>query len=248
MKIKRMVKRLMAVGTGAAMLGATAMGALAAVDLNTYPQMFVKDGVFSGVTVVGATAQSIDVVAQTDIIANMKIAGSGSKTTVEVTGDAWLVGTSSKKYEMANSNASDSSIGSETFRDITNFIGDDELGALADGTFSTNEKEYDFQQFMFFDDDGDQSVNRITKYVENDDDETADHLFFKSGRQIARYRLEFTSTAQSDITDTSGTADTTGPQLDDFEDTELTIMGIPYSIVTAERPSTGSDARQMTLS
>ena len=53
MKIKRMVKRLFAVGTGVAMLGATAMGAMAAVDLKDYPNMFVKDGVFDGYFVVG---------------------------------------------------------------------------------------------------------------------------------------------------------------------------------------------------
>ena len=43
MKIKRMVKRLFAVGTGVAMIGATAMGAVAAADLKDYPNFLVKD-------------------------------------------------------------------------------------------------------------------------------------------------------------------------------------------------------------
>ena len=233
-----MVKRLFAVGTGVVMLGATAMGAMAA-DLGNYPGMFVKDGVFDGYFVVGENAASVDNLAMTDIAASMKVA-SGSTTTTSVEGDAWRVGTSAKFLELANSNASTSSIVGKTFKDISNFIGEDELGALADGTWSTNEADYDFQQFLFFDSestDG-QDQNRIVKFTENDDDVTADNLFFKSSRQIARYKLEFTSTAQSDVTDSSGSSDTTGTYLDDFENTHLTFMGQDYTVVLARRSTT----------
>ena len=58
MKIKRMVKRLFAVSTGAVMLGATAMGAMAA-DLGNYPTQFVTDGTFNGFFVVGEAASSV---------------------------------------------------------------------------------------------------------------------------------------------------------------------------------------------
>jgi hypothetical protein len=243
MKIKRMVKRLFAVASGATMLGATAMGALAA-DLGDYPSMFVTDGQYNGLFVVGEKAASVDNLAMTDIATSMKVAGSGGSSSTTVSGDAWMVGTTSKKLELVNSNATASALGGETFRDITTFIGEDELGALADGTWATNENDYEYQQFIFFDDDGDQSVNRIVKYTENDNDESADNLFFKSGRQIGRYKLEFTSTAQSDVTDTSGTADVTGSKLDDFENTDLTLMGAPYTVVLADRPSSGSTGRQ----
>ncbi|MCH8035405.1 MAG: hypothetical protein IH950_16825 [Bacteroidetes bacterium] len=47
MKVKRMVKRILALGTGATMLGATMMGALAA-DLSDYPDPWVTDGSFNG--------------------------------------------------------------------------------------------------------------------------------------------------------------------------------------------------------
>ena len=238
MKIKRMVKRLFAVGTGVVMLGATAMGAMAA-DLGNYPGMFVKDGVFDGYFVVGENAASVDNLAMTDIAASMKVA-SGGTTSTSVEGDAWMVGTSAKFLEMANSNASSSSVTGESFRDISTFIGEDELGALADGTWATNEADYDYQQFLFFDVEPGtpgQDVNRVVKFTENDDDETADHLFFKSGRQIARYKLEFTSTAQSDVTDSDGTDDTTGTYLDDFENTDINFMGQDYTIVLARRSS-----------
>ena len=66
MKVKRMVKRLFAVGAGAAMLGATAMGAMAA-DLSNYPDAFVTDGAFDGYFVVGENAKAIDNLAAIDI-------------------------------------------------------------------------------------------------------------------------------------------------------------------------------------
>src|SRR3989344_727370 len=217
MKIKRMVKRLFAVGTGVAMIGATAMGAVAAADLKDYPNFLVKDGVFDGYVVVGEKAAAIDNLAAIDITTSMKVAKAvdAAKKVTTVEGDAWLVGTSSKKLEIANSNASDSTIPGEQVRDITNFIGEEELDALGDGTWAT--------------------------YAENDADATADYFFVGNGRQIARYRMEFSSTAQSDVTDSTGTGDTTGTYLDDFENTDMTIFGKPYTVVLARRPDTVAD-------
>jgi len=94
-----MVKRLFAVGTGVAMLGATAMGAMAA-DLSNYPTMFVDNGRFNGFLVVGDDAQAVDNLAMTDIAARMMVPGGSASTTTAVSGDAWLVGTSSKKLEL----------------------------------------------------------------------------------------------------------------------------------------------------
>ena len=245
MKIKRMVKRLFAVGTGVAMIGATAMGAVAAADLKDYPNFLVKDGVFDGYVVVGEKAAAIDNLAAIDITTSMKVAKAvdAAKKVTTVEGDAWLVGTSSKKLEIANSNASDSTIPGEQVRDITNFIGEEELDALGDGTWATNEQNYDYQQFLFFDEEGygGNSQSRIVKYAENDADATADYFFVGNGRQIARYRMEFSSTAQSDVTDSTGTGDTTGTYLDDFENTDMTIFGKPYTVVLARRPDTVAD-------
>lgn len=242
-----MVKRLAAVASGATMLGATAMGALAAADLSNYPNMFVTDGTFNGFFVVGEKAASVDNLAMTDIAASMKVAKAGATTTTTVEGDAWLVGTSSKKFELANSNATDGSITGETFRDINNFVADEELSALADGKWATNEDEYPFNQYLYFDAEPEgtaEDLSRIVKYTENDQSKTADHLFIKNARQIARYRLEFTSNAQSDVTDSNSAADTTGTYLDDFEDTAISLMGKSYSVVQARRTDSGSDANQ----
>ena len=233
-----MVKRLLAVTTGVTMLGATAMGAMAA-SLDNYPNDFVTDGVFDGYFVVGENAATVDNLAMTDIAAGMRYMAAGGASTVTVEGDAWMVGTSAKFLEMADTDATSvSDQPGETFYNISTFIGDEELGGLVDGTWSTNENDYNFQQFLFFDDTS--NDHTIVKYSENDDDVTADHLYFENGKQIGRYKLEFTSTAQSDITDANGAADTTGAYLDDFEDTTLDMFGKSYSVVQARRPTAAS--------
>ena len=243
-----MVKRLAAVASGATMLGATAMGALAAADLSNYPNQFVTDGTFNGYFVVGEKAASVDNLAMTDIASSMKVAkAAGATTTTTVEGDAWLVGTSSKKLEMANNNASGLSVATENLRDINNFISDGELSALADGKWATNEADYGFNQYLYFDNTPagvSASVNRIVKYVEDDKDKTTDYFFVASSGQIGRYRLEFTSNAQSDVTDSTGASDTTGTYLDDFEDTKLGLLGREYTVVQARRLSAGGDANQ----
>ncbi len=236
-----MVKRLFAVSTGAVMLGATAMGAMAA-DLGNYPDQFVTDGTFNGFFVVGEAAASVDNLAMTDIAASMKYAAPSATTTTTVEGDAWLVGTSAKKLELANSNVTASSIVGESFRDINTVIGDDELTALTDGKWTTNENEYGYQQFLYLDEYGtaDLKTSRIVKYIEDSEDDVSDvHLFVKNSHQIARYVMEFTTTAQSDVTDSTGAADATGTYLDDFENTEISFLGKPYTVVQARKPSAG---------
>ncbi|MEK6845374.1 MAG: S-layer protein, partial [Nanoarchaeota archaeon] len=97
METKKVIKRLLAVGAGSLMLGATAMGALAA-DLKDYPAFFVKDGSYNGYLVVGEKAAAVDNLAMTDIAAGMKyLKAAEVKTTATVSGDAWMVGTSAKK-------------------------------------------------------------------------------------------------------------------------------------------------------
>ncbi len=247
MEIKKTVKRIAAVGAGAAMLGATAMGALAAVDLKDYPSMFVTEGSFNGYIVVGENAKSVDNLAAIDISSSMEtVAVEAGSEVATVEGDAWQVGTSSKVLELANSNASDSSINGETFRNINTFIGSDELEALQDGTWETNNDRYDYQQFVFFDSTA--TTSSIVKYTQDDADVDADNLFIASSDPFARYKLEFSSTAQSDVTDSTGSADTTGTYLDDFENTKLTMFGKEYTVVQARKPAgTNLNAVQLVL-
>lgn len=243
MKVSKAIKKIVALGVGATMMGATILGATAA-DLSNYPNFFLDGGQFDGVIVVRGDADSL---AAVDIASNMMYAGTGASTTTttSVQGDVWEVKTGAKKLEMANSNATGSTLLGEIPRSINTFIGEDELSALSDQVWKTNEKDYSFQQFLFFDNLDAQSS--IVKYDENDDSETDVFFYVKNARQIARYKVEFTSTAESDITDSSGSADTSGTFLDDFEDTELPMWGKPYNVVQARRPTGTTNSQNVEL-
>ena len=67
------VKRVAAVGTGVAMLGATLTGAMA-LDLGEYPAPFVTSGDYdeSNVLVVGGAAAASDTLGMVDIATNLQ--------------------------------------------------------------------------------------------------------------------------------------------------------------------------------
>lgn len=232
-----MVKRLFAVGAGVTMLGATAMGAMAA-DLGTYPTMFVKDGTFNGFFVVGENAAAVDNLAMTDIAAAMKYNKPTDTTMTTVEGDNWQVGTVSKKLEMANTNST--AVGEQVY-DIEQFIGKAELAALADGTYSTSGTSSGYVQYLYFDVKNN-AENEIVKFVENDNDITGDFFYVKSSTNIGEYVLEFSSAPESTIQNTAGSANTAGEVLDDFENTQVTMLGKVYDIVLARRPGGGTNS------
>jgi hypothetical protein len=91
LRLGKTVKRILALGTGAAFMGATILGATAAVDLSQFPQPFVQDGKFNAVMVYGDSAAAADVVGATELAMSLQYAsrikvalpsGTGSSTTV----------------------------------------------------------------------------------------------------------------------------------------------------------------------
>ena len=215
MEIKRVMKRLFAVGTGVFMLGATAMGALAA-DLGSYPSMFVKDGSFNGYVVVGENSKAIDNLAAIDIATSMKYMKAGESATTTVEGDAWRVGTSADWLEI-NESIGPSSTG------IVDYIDDSELEALAPGTFSNSKGSFPYDQKLHFDTEGPKAW-----FMEDDDENVGVFWKITSGNRIARYELDFTTQAESDI-DASDSY-----SLKDFEDKTMSFMGTDWTITTAK--------------
>ena len=216
MNTKNVVKRLAAVATGAAMLGATVMGAFAA-DLNNYPDMFVADGTFDGYFVVGEAAASVDNLAMTDIATNMwyMAAGEGATTTTTVEGDAWLAATSSNFLELG-----------ENVTSIESYADDASLGALADGEISNSKGTAEYEQFLYFD------QNDATVTFQEDDDDNVGYFYkIGSGDEIARYVLDFTTSLESDIDSNS--------DYDDLEDEKITILGKEFTITTATNTTSG---------
>lgn len=244
MRFKQTIKRIVALGTGASMVGATIFGAMAA-DLSQYPSQYIKDGKFTGVLVVGDKAAAADVIGVTDIATSLQFAATkpasaatGGTSSLAPEGDAWKVGTSTKILEMSEETTVTTTRETrEVLRNITTFIDDSELKALAAGTVSNGKGDSPYNQYLYLLGPGSGVTSGYVVYTESDDDVTADFLFFKSGQEIGRYLLEFTTALESDVDDSAGSATTTGDFLTDFEDTNLVMFGKTYSIVQARRNS-----------
>ena len=246
MRLQKVIRRIAALGTGVTMMGATLMGAMAAADLGNYPTPFIDGGKFSGVLVIGDKAAAEDVIGVSDIAVSLQFAatkkvGTASGTSVSVTGDAWQVGTSSKKFELSEDLTSGTN--REAIANITSlsYIDDGELKSLAAGEVKNSKGTAPYEQRMYFED----ASTGYVSYVENDNDITADFLYFVTGKQIARYELEFTTSLESDVDNSAGTATSTGDYLTDFEDTDLVMLGVPFTIVQARR--NGGKPGQITL-
>ncbi|MEM3690448.1 MAG: hypothetical protein QXZ40_01800, partial [Candidatus Micrarchaeia archaeon] len=97
--MNKTIKRIVALGTGAAMLGATVLGALAA-DLSQYPKPFVDNGKFNGLVVVGEKSMGIDSVGAADILASLQAANVVTKT---ISGTTETTMEGGKKIESAAS-------------------------------------------------------------------------------------------------------------------------------------------------
>ncbi len=241
MRFNKAIKKILALGTGATMMGATMMGAFAAADLANYPSPFIADGKFNGVLVVGDRASAEDVIGVSDIAVGLQFAATtpvavGTGGTVSAVGEAWKVGTSTKILEISE-NLKGSNINQESIANITSssFIDEAELpGVLASGIAANSKGDSPYDQRLYFED----WTTGYVQLLEDDQDVTGDFLYFQNGKQVTRYELEFTTALESDVDDSNGASATEGTYLTDIEDTDITFLGKPYSIVQARRLST----------
>jgi len=165
----RAIKKIVALATGTLMVGATVLGAMAA-DLADYPKpMFIEDGKFNGAIVVGDKAAAEDVVGAIDIATSLQFSSTtatsvatAEKTVME--GDAWQVSSKTELLEI-----------SENMSSVQSSIGKDELVALADGIFSNEKGDADYEQEISL------PGNMQVIYGTDDDDVTADFLYIDRG-------------------------------------------------------------------
>ena len=222
----RAIKKIVALATGATMLGATVMGAMAA-DLATYPAPFVDGCSFSGAIVVGDSAAAEDVIGAVDISSTLAVSGtttdsSGTGTTVTVTGEAAKIETDTKYLTLGSSR--DALGGEVRTVDLSN---DDMATVLADGTFTNKEgTEYDYEQTIRFADDV-----LFQHLADSDYKNKEPNLMVYRNKNVLllNYTLDFTKDASSDCV---------AAVLDDFQDKSIEILGNTYDITTATNTST----------
>ncbi len=138
MKLSKAIKKIAAISSGAVMLGATVMGAMAAT-LSDYPAPFLTDGELDTILVVGAAAASSDVIGVTDIAASLQAKMitpvEGAAEVVQVTGESALLETKGDTLTLTED--IDSSVSRLDDSDLPTL--------LASGTVEDeDDKEYDY--------------------------------------------------------------------------------------------------------
>ncbi|MFP4112648.1 MAG: hypothetical protein ACLFUO_06660, partial [Candidatus Woesearchaeota archaeon] len=215
MNVKKAIRKILALGTGATIMGATILGATAA-DLANFPAPFVQDGAYNAQIVVGEGAQVPDVVGAIDIATRlqyeMKQVASetgGAATTVTVSGDAERVQTTTDILEIG-----------EDLNGVREVFSESQLDALASGTFRNNKGSFSYDQRI----DLSSSTLKVD-YVEDDDrNEAGDYLYVENDAHIYTYEVNFPTALK--------TAEDSG-DLTDLTDKSISLMGRNYAITTA---------------
>ena len=226
-RLRKAIKKMAAIGTGAVMLGATLTGAMA-LDLADYPSPFVKNGVYdaSNAIVVGSQAHgaaaedtigAVDVGVKLAQAAKVCVAGAAAGT-VSISGDAVEIGDASDLFEIR-----------ERAGDVRETLTEVELQGLRGGTVTTDRGTTEWNQYLrFFSTDLNIQFDPQVNFTENDErvEQVGDFLFIKEGGNTSQaffeYQLEFEEGLESDVVSS---------KLDDLEDEELVILGQVYSIV-----------------
>ena len=235
MKVRKAIKKIAALGAGLSMVGATFLGAMAA-DLSGYPSMFIKNGQFNGVIVVGDKAAAEDVVGSIDIATSLQYAlgqpvaqatqPGGQGGYLSISGDAVSVSEPNDLLEIQ-----------ERLGAVKETLTEFDLAGLQGGTIVTDEGSTDYNQYLRFEDTLNTSSTRYIHsgavvFEEDEDDIVGDYLKFVDGHTLFEYELEFEEGAESEIDFKKGTS---GPrELEDIEDEELNILGKVFSVVDSE--------------
>jgi hypothetical protein len=241
MKVRKAIKRIAALGAGATMLGATLMGAMAA-DLSDYPGMFIEDGQFNGLLVVGEKADAIDTIGMTNIALGMQKAAV-TRTTVCGTATSARTTVSGEQVQIEKT-GEEFKYGSRIGDVLSTELDDGDLPSiLADGEFDESEGNTDndvtYEQKL---DLGDSTEGAQFIFDQDDRDapEAGPYLFFAKGEVSYTYSLEFDDEVEWD-------PDQEADDDDDFEGATLELQGQTYTIISVDYDGTSGDLDELTM-
>src|SRR3989344_7535615 len=222
-KIKRVLKKIGAISTGVAFLGATLTGALAA-DLSEYPEPFIAGGAYSDVAIItssnGLDANSALLI--TNAYAGLITAGETSATTTTTVAGAYKLEKSGNKFNF-----------DDVAYDIDDKLDENDLSdVLVDGTFQdiegTNTGSFTYKQYLYM--TNKTGTTTTTKTIgltfdedSNDDDkQVADYLILSDTSSLFTYKYQLSF-------DTAVTVS----NADDIKYNTINILGSPYTIIGA---------------
>src|SRR3989344_473853 len=192
MRTKRVLKKIAALSTGAAMLGSSITGALAlSYTLADYPAPFITNGVVSGVLAVGQNAAASDTIGQAVLLADLqtKAVSPSGGTTVTVSGGV------SEDIPLG-ANISDSN--SYTM-DVE--LADDDIDSLLDTAITFQGAEYDTEEFLELNQAGNK-ISVDTSLTSSEDDYQTD-IVLEVQRDAIKYYYAFSEAIQVNKTTSS---------------------------------------------
>lgn len=229
MRVKKTIKKIASIGAAATMVGATLMGAAMAADLSDYPNMFIQDGAFNGILVVGADAKAEDVIGITNIATSLQTA-SVQTTAVSDTAAADTESDTSysvsEGYELCNRNL----YPGYNISACEPSVDDSDLDLLADDVYhdsqGANDNDEKYTQELFFQNQG---TGQFLYTQDDDDAPTADTYLFvdNSNNFLYNFSIEFDSYV--DVANTSNAV-----AGDDLEGTSINIQGKSYTITDVQ--------------
>lgn len=206
MKIKKAIKKIVALGAGATMVGATLLGAMA-TDLSDYPAPFVQDGsINNAMIVVGANAATSDVIGAIDISASLQAAAyseeqvSTGTTTVE--GGA----TEDLKFD-------------QDLTTVSSDLDDSDVTGLIDGTITFDSEDIDVSEHILLTSGAVMSTN-----TGNGDNDFGGNAYVEFGVGSVEYRYKFDEAiAIANIADNTG---------DNNDTVKTSFLGYELEVIT----------------
>ena len=207
MKATKTIKKMVALGIGLTMVGATIFGASAA-SLADFPGPFVVGGIPASnlAIVVGDAADGSDVIGAVDIIQSLQTSAvvktstsaPGAKSVV-VEGDAVEIGSTSDLLEII-----------ENLGDVRETLTEVDLDMLKGGQIVTDEGSTEYNQYLRFN-----STHGNVTFAEDERDRVGHYLTYIDGTQLFEWELEFEEGLESEIN---------GNDLEDLEDEDIFIL------------------------
>ncbi len=238
-KIGKKIKQITALGMGATLMGATILGA-AATDLGNYPGMFIENGQFNGLLVVGENSKSIDTIGMVNIALGLQAEAYTETTICEgdegfVIEDGVKIETSARKlYQQM------------TLAEIKPTLDNTDLPViLADGNYretqgaTSNDEDYTQKIELLQQPTGTfpRGVTNLLTVTQDDDDAPNAGYYLVMGDRTPAYRyvLEFDNPVKFDENNVRN----------DFIGTTIEIQGLPYTITDAKARNGMIDELQM---
>lgn len=222
MKAIQAVKKMVALGMGLTMVGATIFGASAA-KLSDYPAPFVVNGTPASnlAVIVGDQADGADVIGAVDIIQSLqsmavvKSAGAGTgPSQLVVEGDAVEIGSTSDLLEIG-----------ESLGDVRETLTEVDLDMLKGGQIVTDKGSTEYNQYLRLPINGSVAYHGSVIFAEDERDRVGHYLFLNDGNLVFQWELEFEEGLESEVE---------GDDLKDLEDEDITILGQPFVLVDTD--------------